>query len=313
MHHRLRFAVGVLLAVGMGACIAGASSAASRALSVDDILRLHAAGVDEDVILSEIVVTDTLFDLGVEDILRLQEAGVSDRLLQFMVDTGRGDTEVPDPGIAAADDEDALPEDAAQEAYVEEQDVAHPDYVSLRWSYPVWWYDMYWYDYWYYDCHYDPWGVSWVYPCGVWYPTWYWSSRCWAPAGWASWVVSALAHQRGSACARCGAPRTPPRSGRPRPAAVDRCPMTALTTTLRMRANRGSSEKPAIHRQESAAHGENRVWGFTMGVRDTASERRCRATASRPKSISASRPLWVRHSSAIPSTSWRPPNANGCR
>ena len=177
MQHRLRFAVGVFLAVLVGTCIAGASLAAARSLSVSDVLRLHGAGVDEDVIMSEIVVTDTVFDLDVDDILHLQEAGVSDRLLQFMVDTGRGDVAVEDSVNAPEDQE-------SQEAYIEEQDVAHPVYVSLRWSYPVWWYDMYWYDYWYYDCHYDPWSMSWSYPCGVWYPTWYWSSRCWAPAGW---------------------------------------------------------------------------------------------------------------------------------
>lgn len=184
MPRRLRAAALGLLA-GLGVLLAGgAVSADPRPLTVDDILRLHAAGVDEDIIISEIVVTDTVFLLSVDEILRLQEAGLSDRLLQFLVDTGRDD-HADDAGAEAIpeDAEDDADDGEAEVAYVEET-VTRPVYVSLRWSYPVWWYDYYWYDYWYYDCHYDPWLVSWTVPCGVWYPTWYWGSRCWAPPGW---------------------------------------------------------------------------------------------------------------------------------
>lgn len=185
MPRRLRAAAFGVLA-GLGVLLAGgAASSEPRPLTVDDILRLHAAGVDEDIVISEIIVTDTVFLLGVDDILRLQEAGLSDRLLQFMVDTGREDYATDagaDAGIAPEADE-AAGDGEEEVAYVEES-VARPVYVSLRWNYPVWWYDYYWYDYWYYDCHYDPWLVSWTVPCGAWYPTWYWGSRCWAPPGW---------------------------------------------------------------------------------------------------------------------------------
>lgn len=182
MPRRLR-AAALGLVAGLGVLVVGAAAADPRPLTVDDILRLHAAGVDEDIIISEIVVTDTVFLLDVADILRLSEAGLSDRLLQFMVDTGREDV-VTDTGTDAGTEADAPADDGEPEvAYVEET-VSRPVYVSLRWSYPVWWYDYYWHDYWYYDCGYDPWLVSWTVPCGVWYPTWYWSSRCWAPPGW---------------------------------------------------------------------------------------------------------------------------------
>ncbi len=182
MPRRLRAAAFGLLA-GLGVLLAGgAASADSRALTVDDILRLHAAGVDEDVIISEIIVTDTVFLLDVDDILRLQEAGLSDRLLQFLVDTGRDDYVTEEDAGALPEDETAVDDGEVEVAYVEET-VARPVYVSLRWNYPVWWYDYYWHDYWYYDCSYDPWLVSWS-VCGAWYPTWYWRSHCWAPPGW---------------------------------------------------------------------------------------------------------------------------------
>lgn len=197
MQRRLRAAIIATLVAGLpltgsslvGLCLVGSAAlcpgtalAETRPLTVDDILRLHAAGVDEDIIISEIVVTDTVFDLDVDDLLRLQEAGISDRLLQFMVDTGR---DVSADTAAAGDDVESAPADTAatpETAYVEEQ-VVRPVYVSLRWNYPWWWYDYYWDDYWYYDCSYDPWLVAWTYPCGVWYPAWYWNTRCWAPAG----------------------------------------------------------------------------------------------------------------------------------
>ncbi|MFN8177034.1 MAG: hypothetical protein U0167_03870 [bacterium] len=172
---RSSWAVGLFL---LGALLlAGAAAAAGRTLSVEDVLRLHSAGVSEDIIISEIVVTGTVFDLQVDDLLRLQQSGISDRLLQFMVDTGREEASSADS--AAVDSTQAGSGDDQEEAYATED---HPRYfVSLNWGYPAWWYDAYWWDYWYYDCAYSPWYVSWSWPYRGWYPGWYYG-HCWVPS-----------------------------------------------------------------------------------------------------------------------------------
>jgi hypothetical protein len=159
-----------------------------RALDLDDVLRLHYAGVSEDIIISEIIVTDSVFLLSVDDILRLQEAGLSERLLQFLVDTGR-DVE-PDGTIVAEEDGTLYADDSETPYYdewVNEIEVAPTEtsyYVSLNYSYPTWWYDCYWYDYWYWDFHYYPYSCSWVGYLGAWYPAWYGYRTCWVPAYW---------------------------------------------------------------------------------------------------------------------------------
>lgn len=183
MRPRIPWALGLLL-LGI-VMAAGAASAGDRTLSVDDILRLHAAGVGDDIIISEIVVTDTVFDLDVEEILRLQEAGASERLLQFMIDTARaGTASSEDEAVApsATEPDDEAYDDEDEQAYVVEEPTPRV-FVSLNWGYPAWWYDYYWRDYWYYDCGYYPWRVSYSWACGTWYPSWYYG-RCWAPAGW---------------------------------------------------------------------------------------------------------------------------------
>jgi hypothetical protein len=178
MRPRIPRAVGLLLigVLFLGFLGAGASDSAARALTVDDVLRLHYAGVGEDVILSEILVTDSVFDLDVDEILRLHEAGVSDRLVQFMIDTARTpatESDV-DANASAAEtvEEEAGEGDSVQDDEDEDR-VAYRTGVSLRWGYPLWWYDLYWWDYWYYDCAYYPWSVSWSWSCGAWYPVWH--------------------------------------------------------------------------------------------------------------------------------------------
>jgi hypothetical protein len=187
MPRRIRRAV--CLVVLPLACVVAA--AAVEPLALDDVLRLHFAGVSEDVILSEIIVTDSVFELSVDDILRLREAGISDRLLKFMIDTGRegGTAELSSSDLS--DDARAEEEEEAPSEWVNEIDSEGPTttwFVSLNYSTPSWYYDLYWWDYWYYDCHYYPyrypaWGpYSWCY--NSWSPGWYAYRSCWAPAYW---------------------------------------------------------------------------------------------------------------------------------
>ncbi|MGQ0721464.1 MAG: hypothetical protein ACT4PE_07825 [Candidatus Eiseniibacteriota bacterium] len=186
-----------------------AAATAVEPLTLDDVLRLHFAGVSEDVILSEIIVTDSVFELSVDDILRLREAGVSDRLLKFLVDTGRDGGTAELSASDPADDAYAADEEAESSEWVNEIDSEGSTtswFVSLNYATPSWYYDLYWWDYWYYDCHYAPyrypaWGpYSWCY--NSWYPGWYSYRQCWAPAYWGyrcDWYDSSwYAHGYGS-------------------------------------------------------------------------------------------------------------------
>lgn len=161
-------------------------------LQVDDVLRLHLAGVSEDIIVSEIIVTETVFYLTPDEIIRLKEAGVSDRLLQFMIDTAR--PQEPGTDATAYPEEDSDYESAEQYAYYggddgewvsiieDEEQVTTNVHVSLNYHYGSWWYDYYWDDYWYYDLHYYPYRVSYVFGFGGWYPGWYnyyWDGYWW--------------------------------------------------------------------------------------------------------------------------------------
>jgi hypothetical protein len=177
----LRRALGLVLLLVPVVALAGPD----RTLDLDDVLRLHYAGVSEDIILSEIIVTDSVFHLSVDDILRLKEAGVSERLIQFLVDTGRDDASEADVPLYA--DDAAAGESTGDEEWVNEIEELEPTttyQVSLSYSYPAWWYDCYWYDYWYWDFHYYPYSCSWVFHLGAWYPGWYGYRTCWAPAYW---------------------------------------------------------------------------------------------------------------------------------
>jgi len=152
------------------AIVSGPAFAADRELTVDDVLRLHFAGVSEDVIISEIIVTESVFDLGVSELLRLKEAGLSDRLIQFMVDSA-----LPREDRLPLEEYDATAPEG--DTWVNVIDVdPEPRYeyrVSLHYRYPAWWYDNYWYDYWYYDCSYAPYRSNWSFSIGVWYPGWW--------------------------------------------------------------------------------------------------------------------------------------------
>jgi hypothetical protein len=179
----LRRALGLVLLVP-----AVALASPDRALDLDDVLRLHFAGVSDDIIISEVIVTDSVFPLSVDDILRLKEAGASERLIQFLVDTGRaGGSAGGEVAATAADDVLYADETTYDEEWVNEIVELEPTttyHVSLNYSYPTWWYDCYWYDYWYWDFHYYPYSCSYVTHLGAWYPGWYGYRTCWTPAYW---------------------------------------------------------------------------------------------------------------------------------
>jgi hypothetical protein len=72
------------------ALTAGCSSLVTindRAVSVDDVIRMTEAGVGRDVIIRQIEVTRTRFELTPTDIIHLKKAGVDDKVLEVMVET----------------------------------------------------------------------------------------------------------------------------------------------------------------------------------------------------------------------------------
>lgn len=60
---------------------------AAQALSLDDIIRLKLAGVEEETILRVVDAEEAVFYLSVEDILDLKDAGASDDFIRELMDT----------------------------------------------------------------------------------------------------------------------------------------------------------------------------------------------------------------------------------
>lgn len=58
-------------------------------ITVDDVIQLHQGGISDDTILRYIQETRTSYTLNQKQIRRLQQAGVSQRVIQYMIETGR--------------------------------------------------------------------------------------------------------------------------------------------------------------------------------------------------------------------------------
>lgn len=57
-------------------------------LSVDDIKKMSKAGLSDNVIISQIQATNSVFYLSTADIIDLKNAGVSQRIIDYMIQTG---------------------------------------------------------------------------------------------------------------------------------------------------------------------------------------------------------------------------------
>lgn len=60
----------------------------SEPLTISDIIKLSQGGVSDDTIIKYIKNTDTKYNLSQEQIKRLQEGGVSQRVINYMIETG---------------------------------------------------------------------------------------------------------------------------------------------------------------------------------------------------------------------------------
>jgi len=58
-------------------------------LSLHDIEAMAENGINDDVIIDQINATHSVFYLSSEDIIHLKKAGVSEKVIDYMIDTGR--------------------------------------------------------------------------------------------------------------------------------------------------------------------------------------------------------------------------------
>ena len=65
------------------------ASASAASLSVDDVIKLSKAGVDDDVIIQKIKKQGQSFDLSTDQLIQLKSASVSSRVIQVMLDPSK--------------------------------------------------------------------------------------------------------------------------------------------------------------------------------------------------------------------------------
>ena len=91
-------AVALLLGVGLSPVAAGADEALTNA----DVIRLTEAGIGASVIVARIDASPTAFDLSVDQLVALAEAGVDDDVLAAMVAVTAGPAAERSPGRGGA-------------------------------------------------------------------------------------------------------------------------------------------------------------------------------------------------------------------
>lgn len=144
----------------------------NQTLTVADIEALIGAKVSDDVIITQIQNSHSIFHLSPQDIINLHNVGASDRLVNFMINTPNTITPAPPTTVVYSDSPPPAP---AQPAVI----APGPGYVWVngywqwngagwvwvggQWAYPPWpgavWVGGYWYR--------GPWG-GWRYHAGHW-------------------------------------------------------------------------------------------------------------------------------------------------
>src|ERR1022692_2267061 len=102
-----------------------ATSASAGSLSVDDVIKLSKAGVDDDVIIQKIRKQGQPFDLTTDQLIQLKSASVSNRVMQVMIDPTKAspsDTKIPastqSTGMTSSSPGDAVPAKSFVESVV---------------------------------------------------------------------------------------------------------------------------------------------------------------------------------------------------
>jgi len=90
----------IVLAAGCSAIYVGNP----RAMGIDDIIKMARYDVGTDIVIRQIEVTRSRFELSTDDIVALTEAGVDDEVIEAMIDSGESyadpyrETRYPDYG-----------------------------------------------------------------------------------------------------------------------------------------------------------------------------------------------------------------------
>ncbi len=161
-------------------------SSPALAISVDDVIYLSSAGVEDSIIIAKIEASGETFDLSTEEIIELWEAGVSSEVIEYMIATSAGA-----PKAEAYPDQDTYYED---DSYYYQDDTYYDDDVVVvrhprsrvhlyfsfgyydSWYYPYWWWHRpFYYDAFYYN-HYWPYYYHWS-PYAYYYPWDCWTYR----------------------------------------------------------------------------------------------------------------------------------------
>lgn len=158
-------------------------SSSASALTVEDVIYLSSAGVEDSIIIAKIEASGVAFRLTTEEIVMLWEAGVSATVIEYMIGTS-----ADVPGELDYDDEEYYEEYASDDDVIV---VRHPRtrvHLYFGFGYYDDWYYPYWYSYRPYSCW------SWPFYCGTYFSYWhswpyyyYWSPYayyypwdCWA-------------------------------------------------------------------------------------------------------------------------------------
>lgn len=76
----------LLLVLGLGSPYAIAQSA--KVLTIDDVISLHKAGIEESIIVARLAKQAQPYDLGTDELLKLSAAGVSSNVIKAMMTSG---------------------------------------------------------------------------------------------------------------------------------------------------------------------------------------------------------------------------------
>lgn len=143
-------------------------SATAQALTVDDVIYMSSAGVDDSIIIAKIEASGDVYDLSTEEIVGLWEAGVSPDVIEYMISTASGDVEAYDEEEAEYEGDDD----------VDEIIIRHPRsrvHLYFGWGY----YDSWYYPYWW---AYRPYNYDWYFYTGFYWPYYYWPDYYyWSP------------------------------------------------------------------------------------------------------------------------------------
>ncbi len=125
------------------------TAVSNEKLTREDLVKLSKAGVKDQTIISQIIASESKFELTADDLVYLKENGVSDALIDFLVNTPTLEKwEDLEEDVADSDAEDmetyleTQPDNAADTDVIYRQVYIDTDYWQD--AHPYWYWDSYW-------------------------------------------------------------------------------------------------------------------------------------------------------------------------